>query len=113
MTTVSIEATVLQVYSPKHPGQEDHLAAVDSEWQLSQFGKLAPSRLIVGAVARRLADGERPEDGILAAAKELNADAIWMATQGRSLARHVLLGSTALGALNKATVPVALIRPRK
>lgn len=113
VTTVSIRVTVLQVFEPKSADQPDHLAAVDSEWQLSKFRELAPSRLHVGTVTRKVEPGEKVENAIVAAAQEAGADSLWMATQGHSVAKHVLLGSTALGVLNQSTIPVCLVPTKK
>lgn len=113
VAAVNLDIMLVQVYGRKNPEQEEMLAAVDAEWQLSEFGRKAPSHLRVSAVARQIRQGERVEDAILDAASEVGADSIWMATQGRTLAKHVLLGGTALGVLNKSTVPVTLVRPRK
>ncbi len=110
VTSVAVRVTILQVFTPKDAEQPDHLASVDAEWQLSQFRKLAPERLDVGAVARKQAPGEKVDAAILSVAQELGVDAIWMATQGHSIRKHVLLGSTALGVLNQSPVPVTLVR---
>jgi len=48
---------------------------------------------------------------VLRAASEANANAIAMATHGTSALRHVLAGSTALGVLGRAEIPVILVRP--
>lgn len=60
---------------------------------------------------RPCARGENVSQTVLRAASEANANAIAMATHGTSALRHVLAGSTALGVLGRAEIPVILVRP--
>lgn len=55
--------------------------------------------------------GEAPEE-ILAAAKELKADLIMMATHGHSALAQVIFGSVATRVVAAGLMPVLLVRPR-
>lgn len=52
----------------------------------------------------------RVDSDIIATAKELDADAIMMASQGQSRVRHLIVGSTALGVVARSDCPVVLVR---
>ncbi len=52
----------------------------------------------------------KPEDEILAAARDENADLIAMATHGRTGPARLLWGSVAEGVVRRAPVPVFLVR---
>lgn len=54
---------------------------------------------------------DRPAEGILRACKELGANAIAMATHGRSGWSRIAVGSVAESVLRKANVPVLVVRP--
>ncbi|MHB8576960.1 MAG: universal stress protein [Dehalococcoidia bacterium] len=56
--------------------------------------------------------GEHPSREIVQAATELGANAILMATHGRSALAHVVLGSVAAGVVRTSTIPVLVQRPR-
>ncbi len=58
----------------------------------------------------RVAQGE-PAPGIVAAAKDLGADLIVMATHGHREMRHVLVGSVTEDVLRSSLAPVLLVRP--
>jgi len=62
------------------------------------------------AVERVHATSDFPEDEILKVAQRQGCDVIVMATHGQSGLRGVLIGSVAQKVINKATVPVLLIR---
>jgi nucleotide-binding universal stress UspA family protein len=52
-----------------------------------------------------------PADGILQAARALDADLIVMASHGHSQVRHFLLGSVTDAVVRSDTFPVLLVRP--
>jgi nucleotide-binding universal stress UspA family protein len=58
----------------------------------------------------RVEQGE-PAPSIVAAAKDLNADLIVMATHGHREMRHVLVGSVTEDVLRSSLAPVLLVRP--
>ncbi len=76
--------------------------------ELAAFKRHAPLRFPIEQVVRNIVPLGGVDTAILNAASEGAADAIWMATHGHSLRRHVLLGSVALGAVSRAEVPVVL-----
>ena len=57
-----------------------------------------------------LESGE-PADGILRAARAVDADLIVMASHGHSQVRHFLLGSVTEAVARSDTFPVLLVRP--
>ena len=61
-------------------------------------------------VARVVPPGAGVEAAIAGAARELRADAIASATHGHSARRHLVAGSTALGVVKLAEVPVILVK---
>lgn len=52
-----------------------------------------------------------PAPGIVAAARDLKADLIVMATHGHREMRHVLMGSVTEDVVRNGTTPVLLVRP--
>jgi nucleotide-binding universal stress UspA family protein len=52
----------------------------------------------------------RPEDEILACARELHCDFIIMGTRGLGAAAAAALGSVALEVVRRSRIPVALVR---
>ena len=54
-----------------------------------------------------------PADEIAASAAQHHADAIAMATHGRSGLRHLLMGSVAEKVLRRVDIPVLMVRPFK
>lgn len=61
-------------------------------------------------VSHKIFEGTAIDQAILAAADELNADAIVMSTHGRGGVNRLIFGSVAEKVLRQARVPVVLIR---
>lgn len=70
------------------------------------------ARLTVQGVAAegKIVSGE-PAESIVAAARELAADLIVMATHGHSEVRHVFMGSVTEDVVRSSSTPVLLVRP--
>lgn len=79
---------------------------------LSELRKRLPDGLEVGMEVRAAPPGAGIDTAIVSVARELGADAIAMATHGHSARRHLIAGSTALGVLGMAEVPVILVKSR-
>jgi nucleotide-binding universal stress UspA family protein len=58
----------------------------------------------------KIVPGE-PAESIVAAARELTADLVVMATHGHSEVRHVLMGSVTEDVVRSGATPVLLVRP--
>lgn len=79
---------------------------------LVELRQRLPDGVETGIEVRMAAPGGGVDSAIVAAAKELGADAIAMATHGHSARRHLVAGSTALGVLGMAEAPVILVKSR-
>jgi len=104
----TVTATVLHVYEPAGSAAPPNLTAA-SGW-LQRFTDQVPARLsphpelLVNESRRGVADA------ILDYARDSGAHAIWMATHGHSWRRHLLLGSLAFRMVERAQIPVVLVR---
>jgi nucleotide-binding universal stress UspA family protein len=93
--------------SPKFSFQPDVELAVAKEYlaqvadRLTQTGSAVESRAVVGSAPETIAS----------IAREENAHLIAMATHGRSGLARVVLGSVATGTLQRASLPMLLVRP--
>lgn len=104
----AVEVTVVAVHTGT--GDQATAAAVNAEWAARQFARGAPEGLSLGYRVAAAEGSGAVAGAIIEAAHAASADAIWMATQGHSLRRHVLLGSVAAEVVAKSDVPVALVR---
>jgi len=105
----NVELSLLRVHEAamyKRPPAE---ALAESERQLAAFKRSAPRRFPIETEVREAAKRAVPDE-ILASAESRGADAIWMSTHGASLSHQVLVGSTALAVVGRATIPVVLTR---
>jgi nucleotide-binding universal stress UspA family protein len=107
----AVRITILRIDTGEPAAGREGLGTLDSEWQAAQFREEAPVKFAVATHVRPAPGNGRIDEAIVAAAAELGADSIWMASHGHSLRRHLLAGSVALGVVAKAAVPVALVRP--
>lgn len=105
----AVRFTLLQVNGSSGDERSDEAAEVNVAWQLSQLRKRLPTRFDVRTEVRTIPALAGVDSAILAAVDELEGDAVWMASHGHSLRRHLLAGSTALGVVSRATVPVGLV----
>lgn len=69
-----------------------------------------PAGVEAAAVVRVVPPGAGIDTAIAGAAADLRADAIASATHGHSARRHLVAGSTALGVVKLAEVPVILVK---
>ena len=76
----------------------------------AEIDKLLPEEAGRSYTVRRLLRRGAPYVEILAAAEEVHADLIVMATHGHGGLAHMLLGSTAERVVRKSSVPVLSIR---
>ncbi len=77
---------------------------------LQALRPLLPAGLEVGFHLPIVPPGAGIDTAILEAAAELAADAVAMATHGHSARYHLIAGSTALGVVRRAPVPVILAK---
>ena len=82
-----------------HRLREEHRQLQALDRQLASQGVLVTSLLIQGY----------PVEKILAEAARIPADVIVMGSHGRSLLRHLVVGSVTDGVLRKATCPVLIV----
>ena len=82
------------------------------EAALEELGKTIKGALPEGARAEPLVRIGTPVDGVLAAAKDLDADLIVLGTHGRTGLAHLALGSVAERVVRAATIPVLTVRKR-
>lgn len=104
-----VRFTLLRIQPAEGDEHADDVAQVNAEWQLTRFRNQLPARFDVQPLVRMIPALGGIDSAILAAAEELGADSIWMASHGESLRRHVLAGSTALGVVSRAAIPVGLV----
>lgn len=107
----SVRVTLLEVVTPR-PGESDAAAKLRSTENLSALTSRLPEGIHAGFEVRIAPPGAGIDTAIVTAARELGADAIAMATHGHSARRHLVAGSTALGVLGAAEVPVILVKSR-
>ncbi len=98
-----------------------HVEPPPSDAEPDRDGRLAGVQALEAAARRCAAEfdpphlevvtGEHPASGILAAAQRVGADAIAMATHGRSGLSRWIAGSTADEVLRRTRMPVLLHRP--
>ena len=93
-----------------HAHSRDEAAFFEEQARTYLDGQVA--RLAAEGVAAegRVTTGE-PAPAIVAAARELGADLVVMATHGHREMRHVLMGSVTEDVVRSGVVPVLLVRP--
>jgi nucleotide-binding universal stress UspA family protein len=81
-------------------------------WARTRLGRIAREELEDVDVTTRLVEGARgASEGIVDAAKELDAGLIVMGTHGRTALEHRILGSTATSVVRHAECDVLTVRP--
>lgn len=103
--------TLLEVASPR-AGESETAAKWRATEDLSALRSRLPGGVECGIEVRTVPPGAGIDTAILATVRDLGADAIAMATHGHSARRHLVAGSTALGVLGLAEVPVILVKSR-
>lgn len=106
-----IRVTLLEVVTPK-TGETDIAAKWRATETLTAELKRLPDGVDGGIEVRVVPLGADIDAAISAAARELGADAVAMATHGHSARRHLVAGSTALGVLANGELPVILVKSR-
>lgn len=102
--------TLLRVYQPAL-GDSDPRTEMDAcHDYLKVLRDQLPADAPVDLVVREVLKGGGVDDAILAVAREVQADALAMATHGHRALRHLFLGSIALSVLGHAPIPVILTR---
>lgn len=106
-----LRVTLLEVVVPalKEPEPAAKSRATES---LTALLPRLPEGVPAAIEVRTVPPGAGIDTAILAAAAELGADAVAMATHGHSARRHLVAGSTALGVLGMAEIPVILVKSR-
>jgi nucleotide-binding universal stress UspA family protein len=105
-----VKFTLLRIYEPRL-GDEGRLIELEScEQYLHGLRAQFPDASGVDCKVSVVEGLESVPHAIIRIAADLDADAIAMATQGSSAARHVLVGSVALAVAGHADVPVLLAR---
>ncbi len=105
------QATLINVYSPAVADRGEQVERADAMERLKAYRKLLPEDIEVEVAVRVIATAGGIDTSIIAAAEEFGCDAIAMATHGHSARYHLFAGSTAMGVVAKAPVPVFLKRP--
>jgi nucleotide-binding universal stress UspA family protein len=93
-----------------HAHSRDEISFLEEEaraYLAAHIARLAAA----GVTAEANVVVNEPAPGIVAAAKELAADLIVMATHGHREMRHVLMGSVTEDVVRSGAVPVLLVRP--
>ena len=99
-----LEIAIMKALEPEAEAEARALAS------LQPLIDRLPPGIEAEAVARVVPPGAGVDAAIAAAARELRADAIASATHGHSARRHLVAGSTALGVVKLAEVPVILVK---
>jgi nucleotide-binding universal stress UspA family protein len=93
-----------------HSHSRDEGAYLAQQVQIYLDEKAAAIREKGISVATKIVSAE-PAEGIIAAAREIGAQLIVMATHGHSEVRHLFLGSVTEDVVRGSDTPVLLIRP--
>jgi nucleotide-binding universal stress UspA family protein len=106
-----ISVTTVQVYEPVRPPADDEVSTARS--RLSAIAARLPQQFDPNA--QLLLDEQRrgPAELVVRYAAESGAHCIWMATQAASWPKQAFLGSVALSVVDRASVPVVLIRAKE
>ncbi|XP_048741470.1 putative universal stress protein SAUSA300_1656 [Ostrea edulis] len=97
----SVDRAALKAMLEKH--------AEEIKKKLEQFAEIMKTEHASGTV--RSTHAEKPGEGILKSAKELNADMIVMGSRGLGTVRRTILGSVSDYVLHHSPVPVIICRP--
>ena len=110
LRTAQMDTILFHLYEPRlgDEGEGEEIDRALRGLETEREGLPDPSR--VTSIVRTLPDYERVDVGILRNATELGAQAIAMATHGYSARKHLVAGSTAVGVLKQAEIPVLLVR---
>lgn len=99
-----LEVAVMKALEPEAEAEARALAS------LQPLRDRLPGGVEAEMVVRVVPPGAGIDTTIATAAKDLRADAIASATHGHSARRHLVAGSTALGVVKLANVPVILVK---
>ncbi|XP_061179312.1 universal stress protein in QAH/OAS sulfhydrylase 3'region-like [Saccostrea echinata] len=98
----SVDRTALKAMLEKH--------AEEVKKKLEQFAEIMRSEHASGKV--RSTHAEKPGEGILKTAKDLNADMIVLGTRGMGTIRRTILGSVSDYVLHHSSIPVIICPPK-
>jgi nucleotide-binding universal stress UspA family protein len=93
-----------------HSHSRDESAYAEKQAREYLDGQVALLAAAGAAADAKIASGE-PAPAIVAAARELDADLVVMATHGHREVRHVLVGSVTEDVVRSSDLPVLLVRP--
>lgn len=93
-----------------HSHSRDEAAFLEEQARIYLDGQVARLAAQGLAAEGRVASGE-PAPAIVAAARDLGADLIVMATHGHREMRHVLVGSVTEDVVRNGIAPVLLVKP--
>ncbi|MFN8616815.1 MAG: universal stress protein [Dehalococcoidia bacterium] len=106
-----VRVTLLEIAVPRQ-GESEAAARWRATEDLSALTSRLPAGVEAAVEVRVVPPGAGIDTAILAAVGDLGADAVAMATHGHSARRHLVAGSTALGVLGLAEIPVILVKSR-
>ncbi len=99
-----LQVVVMQALEPEAEAEARGLS------ELRPLLERVPAGVEAAAMARVIPPAGGIDTAIAGAAAEIRADAIATATHGHSARRHLVAGSTALGVVKLADVPVILVK---
>ncbi|MCO5201140.1 MAG: universal stress protein [Chloroflexi bacterium] len=99
-----LQVVVMQALEPEAEAEARGLA------ELRPLLERVPAGVEASAMVRVIPPAAGIDTAIAAAAADIRADAIATATYGHSARRHLVAGSTALGVVKLAEVPVILVK---
>lgn len=105
-----IQVTLLRIYEPRLGDAGEAAETAACQASLGELANLFPAGPEITTVVRPLHALEKADAAIIRVAAEVGANAIAASTHGYSAARHLFAGSTALGVLSRAPVPVIFAR---
>jgi nucleotide-binding universal stress UspA family protein len=106
-----VRVTLLEIAVPRQ-GENETAARWRATEDLSALTSPLPAGVEAAVEVRVVPPGAGIDTAILAAVGDVGADAVAMATHGHSARRHLVAGSTALGVLGLAEIPVILVKSR-
>jgi nucleotide-binding universal stress UspA family protein len=107
LRNAEVAVTAVRVFAGSEAGESEH---AEAERQLAEFGRRFGPGVVFNPRIRVTAAAGGIEAALLAEAADCHADVIALSTHGYSAGRHLVAGSTALGLLSHAAVPVLLGR---
>lgn len=105
------KVTLLEVVTTEAQDTEEQSQARALPYLRSLVGRI-PGGVAAEVLVRVIPPGAAVDTAIVAVARGLGADAIASATHGHSARRHLIAGSTALGVVEKAGMPVILVKSK-